>query len=223
MEESKLQELVDTLSKHKKSQGLGVGSSAYSWAGTHVPSATTTSDTAASSNGLPQNALYSLFRKEGSYDPTAASSTMTHGDGRFIQRTFGDCSKVSDDNDGEDERNKKEKLTKEERKEQKKAERKAAKLEAKRLAKLEEKKRLKKEAKLKEEGSTKKRKAETEKSTPKLKKMRKVYTETKDEKDVEEKPVKKDKKVKKESKKKIEKAEPTLDKKVKKSKKGKSV
>jgi hypothetical protein len=219
MEESKLQSLVDTLSKHRKSEGLGVGSSAYSWSGTHVDAATANTTT---TNDLPQNALYSLFRKEGSYDP-AKAALSNHGDGRVIQRFFGDCSKISDDND-DTKTKKKGQLTKEERKEQKKAERKAAKLEAKRLAKLEEKKRLKKEASKnlkEEEPAKKKRKAETETSTPnKKKKVSKRETDSKSDKSADDKPAKKDKKVKKEWKK--DKEETTTVAKAKKSKKGKS-
>lgn len=158
MEDSKLLALHESLSKLRKSAGLGV-SSRYSWqkADTNESNFTTAEDgTTIRKDGLPVNPLYNNFVKEGSYDPTK----LDHGDGRAIKRDFSDSAALISDSgnstsDGDDAsldsdaRRKKKKLRKEKRKEDKKAAKKAAKLEAKRQAKLEEKKRMKKEAKRK--------------------------------------------------------------------------
>jgi hypothetical protein len=138
--------LVDTLSKHKKGQGLGVRSSSYySWSGTQ------NTENVEVTNGLPRNPLYAYFRKEGTYDPKA--TTTSHGDGRFIQRNF-DQSTDDDESQGEAKKKEKKGLNREAKLEEKKRLKREAKLEEKkrlkREAKLEEKKRLKREAKVEE-------------------------------------------------------------------------
>lgn len=135
MEESKLQAIADSLSKHSGRKGLGTCSGAYSWSKT-----ATSSTSPAGTDGLPKNALYLHFVKEGTYDPTQKLN-MNHGDGRAIKRDFSDIPLIVDDASADVASSKKsKKLSKEERK----AIKKAAKLEAKKKAKLEEKRRLKK-------------------------------------------------------------------------------
>mmetsp|Transcript_20030 Transcript_20030/g.41869 ORF Transcript_20030/g.41869 Transcript_20030/m.41869 type:complete len:253 (-) Transcript_20030:146-904(-) len=150
MEESKVQALHDTLSKLKKSAGLGVASH-YNFSG--KIKTTTVDGKAIREDGLPNNPLYFPFVREGTYDPSK-SNAKKYGDGRVIKRNFDDCKPVtptsdgtssSDGSDSEDEETKKKRKL--EKKERKKAEKKAAKLEAKRQAKIEEKKRAKLEAK----------------------------------------------------------------------------
>eukprot|EP00567_Pseudictyota_dubia_P000113 CAMPEP_0197468390 /NCGR_PEP_ID=MMETSP1175-20131217/66058_1 /TAXON_ID=1003142 /ORGANISM="Triceratium dubium, Strain CCMP147" /LENGTH=308 /DNA_ID=CAMNT_0043004487 /DNA_START=103 /DNA_END=1026 /DNA_ORIENTATION=+ len=144
MEESKIQALHDSLSQLRRSAGLGV-SSQYSWSA--APTKTDESGNVVREDGLPTNALYANFLREGSYDRNSAAARK-YGDGRVIKRNFDDCAKdtsgsnASSDVDSEERRQRKI-----EKKERKKAEKKAAKLEAKRQAKLEEKKRLRREAK----------------------------------------------------------------------------
>jgi hypothetical protein len=133
MEESKVQALHDTLSKLKKSAGLGV-SSHYNFGKVQtkqVDGKTVRAD------GLPNNPLYFPFVREGTYDKNKADAAR-YGDGRVIKRNFDDIH-----SDNSDDSNNERKKSKEERK----AEKKAAKLEAKRQAKLEEKRRMKKEEK----------------------------------------------------------------------------
>ena len=149
MEEEKIQRLHDTLSKLRRSEGLGMA--------THFNFNSSTTDKKRT-DGLPTNALYSNFLKEGSYDPNT-SSALKYGDGRAIKRNFDDCGKVSSSDDesstNSEERKRRKKLEKKEKK-------KAAKLEAKRQAKLEEKRRLKlQEKKLK----AKKTSTKTQKSS----------------------------------------------------------
>jgi hypothetical protein len=123
MEEAKVQALHDTLSKLKRSAGLGV-SSHYNFGKiktTQVNGETVRAD------GLPNNPLYFPFVREGTYDRSDKGDAARYGDG-------------IDSDSGSD---RKKKL-----KEKKKAEKKAAKLEAKRQAKLEEKRRAKKLAQL---------------------------------------------------------------------------
>lgn len=162
MEEHKLQALHDALCRHRKSEGLGTSTS-YSW--------TATSEVKERNDGLPSNALYAYFLKEGSYDPNAKRQD---GDGRTIKRNFGDCEGA------EEEFNESKKRRKEKRKEEKKAKRKAEKLAAKKAAKLEEKKRLRQE-----EERKKKRKAEKKKSSPKAKKQKVNDSEGKELKSTE--------------------------------------
>mmetsp|Transcript_13792 Transcript_13792/g.21022 ORF Transcript_13792/g.21022 Transcript_13792/m.21022 type:complete len:201 (+) Transcript_13792:95-697(+) len=179
MEEHKLQALHDALCRHRKSEGLGTSTS-YSW--------TATSELKERNDGLPSNALYAYFLKEGSYD---ANAQRQDGDGRTIKRNFGDCEGV------EDEFNESKKRRKEKRKEEKKAKRKAEKLAAKKAAKLEEKKRLRRESANQEEDKKEKRKAEKKKPSPKPKKQKvndsegKELKSTKNLKLVEEKKIEK--------------------------------
>ena len=133
MEEEKLIAFHDTLAKLQKRQGLGV-SSQYSWA--HA-----VDEGGQRKDGLPANALYANFLKEGSYDPSAKN---LHGDGRKIKRNFDDIPQITSDD--EDDSPTAHERRKEERKAQKKAQKKEEKLAAKKAAKLEEKKRAKKEA-----------------------------------------------------------------------------
>ena len=156
MEESKLQALADSLSKHSGKKGLGTYGGEYSWSKT-ANSSTTPS---ARSDGLPTNPLYSNFVKEGTYDPSK-KTPLSHGDGRVIKRDFSDIPAIVDETSSDETSTKKKssKKSKEERKAEKKAIKKAAKkaakveakkkakLEEKRKAKLEEKRRLKKAAK----------------------------------------------------------------------------
>ena len=95
MEESKLQALADSLSKHGGRKGLGTSGGQYSWAKTQV-------DVAKKSerdDGLPNNALYSGFVKAGSYDPNAK---VDDGDGRIIKRDFSDIPVLVEDGSSED-------------------------------------------------------------------------------------------------------------------------
>ena len=139
MEESKLQAIADSLAKHKGRKGLGTHGGEYSWS-----KPATSTEEIERTDGLPNNALYSNFVKEGTYDPNKKSS-INHGDGRTIKRDFSDIPAVVEDGSTDSANKKKEtKMTKEQRK----AAKKAAKLEAKKQAKLEEKRRLKKFAKM---------------------------------------------------------------------------
>ena len=145
MEESKLQALADSLSKHSGRKGLGTSGGEYSWSKTANSSTTTTQS--ARDDGLPTNPLYSNFVKEGAYDPSK-KAPLNHGDGRLIKRDFSDIPPIVDETSADETSKKSSKKSKEERKAEKKAIKKAAKkavkLEAKKKAKLEEKKRLKK-------------------------------------------------------------------------------
>mmetsp|Transcript_16057 Transcript_16057/g.46225 ORF Transcript_16057/g.46225 Transcript_16057/m.46225 type:complete len:297 (-) Transcript_16057:8-898(-) len=144
MEESKIQALHDTLSKLRRSAGLGV-TGQYSWSA--APTKKDENGNDVREDGLPTNALYANFLPEGSYD-AASGVAKKYGDGRTIKRNFDDCvldgsgkdSISSDDMEGK-------RRQKTEKKERKKAEKKAAKMEAKRQAKVEEKRRLKREVK----------------------------------------------------------------------------
>jgi len=138
MEETKVQQLCDTLGKLKKSAGLGISSS-YNFGNRNNNDAIASSSTKVRSDGLPNNALYANFVREGTYDPNDPDRANPYGDGRVIKRNFDDCVSVSDDNSSDnDERSRKHK------KKQKKAEKKAKKKEEKRI-----KKQLKKDAKRK--------------------------------------------------------------------------
>jgi len=135
MEESKLIALHDTLTKLGKQQGLGV-SSQYSWA--------TNAVIEERKDGLPANALYANFVKEGSYDP---SKKNLHGDGRMIKRNFDDTTIPQITTDDDDDSPATKRRRKEEKKAEKKAKKKEEKLAAKKAAKLEEKRRAKKQVK----------------------------------------------------------------------------
>ena len=135
MEESKVQALHDTLSKLKKSAGLGV-SSHYNFGKVQTKEV---DGKLVRADGLPNNPLYFPFVREGTYDKNK-SDAARYGDGRAIKRNFDDISDDGSDNNGNNDNKKKSK-------EERKAEKKAAKLEAKRQAKLEEKRRIKKEEK----------------------------------------------------------------------------
>ena len=122
MEETKLQALADSLSKHGGRKGLGLSGGEYSWSKTNNRNEAGVDDGEQRRNdGLPNNALFSNFVREGTYDLEA--SRGQHGDGRTIKRDFSDIH--SDD------------------KAAKKASKKAAKIEAKRQVKLEEKRKAK--------------------------------------------------------------------------------
>lgn len=179
MEEHKLLALHESLSKLRKSAGLGVNSQ-YSWQKNGDPAANsliTTTETGEQvrTDGLPVNMLYNNFVKSGSYDPK--DQRGAHGDGRKIKRDFSDCNNTHvvsspSSSDSEEDSSAKKKAKKEKRKSEKKAAKKAAKLEAKRQAKLEEKKRAKKEEKkrkLEEAGKQQSSKDDDEVERPKKK------------------------------------------------------
>jgi len=148
MEEEKIQSLHDSLSKLRKSAGLGI-SSHLNFGG---PNASGLSKRDRNGNlvrkdGLPTDALYSNFVREGLYDPTKKNQNdaAKYGDGRFIKRNFDDCSPeagqtadVSNDDSSTARRTKKA---------EKKKKLKAAKLEAKKQKKLDEKRKAKLAAK----------------------------------------------------------------------------
>jgi len=89
MEEDKIQSLHDSLSKLRKSAGLGI-SSHLNFGGPNKSSHTKRND------GLPSNELYSNFVREGLYDHTKKdqNDAAKYGDGRFIKRNFDDCTSV---------------------------------------------------------------------------------------------------------------------------------
>ena len=154
MEEEKIQQLHDTLSKLRKGKGLGT-SSHYNFGNHHhhhlnnpnsVPIKEGKDGKLHRDDGLPINALYSNFVKQGSW--TKKDSALKYGDGRVIKRNFDDC--IQDDNDNNDSNNNdnddddddsssnssnsvrnKTKESKRRKKELKKATKKAEKLEAK--------------------------------------------------------------------------------------------
>ncbi len=136
MDEEKIQRLHDTLSKLGKGKGLGT-SSHYNFGGSSnvnnaVPIKEDKSGRLYREDGLPVNALYSNFVKQGSYKKQ--DSALKYGDGRAIKRNFDDCTpdlikgeKRDDDSDGDGST----KSAKRRRKQKKKALKKAEKLEAK--------------------------------------------------------------------------------------------
>jgi hypothetical protein len=138
MEESKVQALHDTLSKLKRSAGLGV-SSHYNFGGKCKTKEV--NGQIVREDGLPNNPLYHGFVREGTYDPKA-SDAAKYGDGRVIKRDFEDCKGLVSSSSGSEDNN--DKLT---QKKLKKGAKKQAKLEAKRQAKLEAKRQAKLEAK----------------------------------------------------------------------------
>lgn len=147
MEEEKAQKLVDTLSKLRKSAGLGV-STHFNFGGASelIQFKKDHAGNLFREDGLPVNGLYSGFVREGTYNPET-SAQIKYGDGRKIKRNFDDIDNMSDSKKGKKtkkDESKKSKKSKEERK----AEKKAAKLEAKRAAKKAEKLELKKKQKL---------------------------------------------------------------------------
>lgn len=179
MEESKVQALHDTLSKLKKSQGLGI-SSHYNFGKVKT---TEIDGKIVRTDGLPNNPLYFPFVREGTYDRNKSDASK-YGDGRVIKRNFDDCNSDSDGG--------KKKKSKEERK----AEKKAAKLEAKRQAKLEEKRRAKKEERrLAKLNSTTSEATPTDDDNKKAKKSkkRKVSDSDKSDNEAEKKKAKKKK------------------------------
>lgn len=139
MDEEKIQRLHDTLSKLGKGKGLGT-SSHYNFGGGVKNSLTNNNGVPMKEgkdgqmyrdDGLPVNALYSNFVKQGSYKKQ--DSALRYGDGRAIKRNFDDCTpdlvereKGSDDDDEGST-----KSAKKRKKEKKKALKKAEKLEAK--------------------------------------------------------------------------------------------
>ena len=108
MEEEKIQQLHDTLSKLRKGKGLGT-SSHYNFGNHHhhlnnpnsVPIKEGKDGKLYRDDGLPINALYSNFVKQGSW--TKKDSALKYGDGRVIKRNFDDC--IQDDNDNNDSNN----------------------------------------------------------------------------------------------------------------------
>ena len=131
MEEDKIQKLHDTLSKLKKGKGLGT-SSHYNFGGSHannngIPFKEGEDGKIFREDGLPMNALYSNFIKEGSY--SKQDSALKYGDGREIKRNFDDCVNEDDKNSKENDDSR---SSKKRKKEEKKALKKAEKLEAKR-------------------------------------------------------------------------------------------
>ena len=101
MEESKVQALHDTLSKLKRSAGLGV-SSHYNFGKVKT---TEVDGKIVREDGLPNNPLYFGFVREGTYDKNK-SSAAKYGDGRVIKRTFDDCKESSGDDSSSDEKKK---------------------------------------------------------------------------------------------------------------------
>ena len=145
MEESKVQALHDTLSKLKRSAGLGV-SSHYNFGGKCKTKEV--NGQIVREDGLPSNPLYHGFVREGTYDPKA-SDAAKYGDGREIKRNFDDCKGLVSSSSGSEDNNDKstkKKLKKEAKKQAKLEAKLQAKLEAKRQAKIEEKRRAKLEA-----------------------------------------------------------------------------
>jgi len=132
MEEQKVQALHDTLSKLKRSAGLGVASH-YNFGG--VKTKQDANGQTVREDGLPHNPLYFSFVKAGTYDPSKGDASK-YGDGRVIKRNFED-SKPGSLTDECDMANgggsKSKKLSKAEKKEVKRQ----AKIEAKRQAKIE--------------------------------------------------------------------------------------
>ena len=135
MEEQKVQALHDTLSKLKRSAGLGVASH-YNFGG--VKTKQDANGQTVREDGLPNNPLYFPFVKAGTYDPSKGDASK-YGDGRVIKRNFDDSKpgSLTDECDvanGDGSKSKtKKKLSKAEKKEAKRQ----AKIEAKRQAKLE--------------------------------------------------------------------------------------
>jgi len=121
MEEDKIQKLHDSLSKLSRGKGLGV-SSHYNFGGTSnkngVPLKEGEDGKLHREDGLPANALYSNFVRQGSY--VKQDSALKYGDGRAIKRNFDDCNSSDDDS-----------TSRAKKKAKKKELKKAAKLEAK--------------------------------------------------------------------------------------------
>mmetsp|Transcript_64 Transcript_64/g.89 ORF Transcript_64/g.89 Transcript_64/m.89 type:complete len:240 (+) Transcript_64:111-830(+) len=141
MEEEKAQELHDSLSTLKRSAGLGT-SSHFNFGGQLSATKNIRKDGKLIRNdGLPTNALYSNFVKEGSWSKNNHSDASRYGDGRQIKRNFDDCVMEEQRKDSSN------KSDKEEMKRKLKEKKKAEKLAAKKREKLEEKRRLKREMK----------------------------------------------------------------------------
>ena len=91
MEEVKLQALADSFAKHGGRKGLGTSGGEYSWSKTNSRNEAGVEQEQQQKegrdDGLPDNALYAPFVKEGSYNPSAKGH---HGDGRAIKRDFSD-------------------------------------------------------------------------------------------------------------------------------------
>jgi len=150
MEEDKVQRLHDSLSKLRKSSGLGA-SSHFNFSGGTRYSISSISQKGENGelireDGLPMNALYTNFVRQGLYDPTKKkqNDASKYGDGRFIKQNFDDSTSEAGKSDVSSNESREEKL---QRKAEKRKKKKAAKLERKKQAKLEEKKRAKLEAK----------------------------------------------------------------------------
>lgn len=149
MEDEKAQRLVDTLSKLKKSAGLGISTHFNFGASSDMIQFKKDKDGRLSrEDGLPVNSLYSGFVREGTYDPKI-SAERKYGDGRIIKRNFDDINDIGSDSDRENSSLVRNKKKKKKSKEERKAEKKAAKLEAKKAAKKAEKLEAKKREKIK--------------------------------------------------------------------------
>lgn len=154
MEDEKAQRLVDTLTKLRKSAGLGV-STHFNFGGASdmIQFRKGKDGKLLREDGLPVNSLYSGFVREGTYDPKI-STEKKYGDGRKIKRNFDDINTNAFEKADSIETtiNKKIKSKDKKSKEERKAEKKAAKLEAKKAArkaeKLEAKRREKIESRL---------------------------------------------------------------------------
>jgi len=150
MEEFKIQRLHDSLSKLRKTAGLGTDSQ-YRFGGVTASAAvsviTDKDGKTRREDGLPINALYSNFLKQGNYDPNSMKTSNKYGDGRNIKRNFDDC--VDDGVANTKRTTTKEKTVSHSDKMKKKAEEKAFKKAKKKAIKLAEKKREKLKAKRK--------------------------------------------------------------------------
>jgi len=176
----KIQSLHDSLSKLRKSAGLGV-SSQLNFGGPPTSSATKGED------DLPKNELYSNFVRQGSYDASKKdqNDAAKYGDGRLIKRNFDDCThdafKIEDATSDDSSKTKLQR--KAEKKKMKKAEKleakKQAKLEEKKKAKLEEKKRAKLEEKKKATIEEEKKSKREEKKKSELEEKKKAKLEVK--------------------------------------------
>ena len=131
MEEDKIQKLHDSLSKLRRGKGLGI-SSHYNFGGGNsvdnghgVNIKENGNGELYREDGLPVNALYSNFLKQGSYSKT--DSALKYGDGRKIKRNFDDCTSGGEEGSDGDST----KAAKKRKKAEKKALKKAEKLEAK--------------------------------------------------------------------------------------------
>lgn len=134
MEEDKIQKLHDSLSKLRRGKGLGISSHYNFGGGNNVDNGNGVSIKENEhgefyrEDGLPVNALYANFLKQGSYSKT--DSALKYGDGRKIKRNFDDCTPGGEERDGDSDSSSA-KAAKKRKKAEKKALKKAEKMEAK--------------------------------------------------------------------------------------------